>query len=319
VGTAERFRQFARFEAASSSPSYARLARFVAENEALLALLDELEPDKRQPNLLFAAVRFLDGPIDSADRFGEFIDESWGDLSQLMSGRSTQTNEAARTATFLPLLARLRGPLTLIEVGASAGLCLYPDRYSISYNGGPPLTASPVQIPVTTTGAVPIPDRLPTIAARIGIDLNPLDVNNAEDLAWLNACIWPEHQARRARLAAAAAIVAADPPQLVRGDLVAEIDGVLDAIPAGTTAVVFHSAVLYYLDPDARSEFTARVRGHHCVVWISNEAPGVIADLSTDLAPPTLATSPAYFIVALNGTTTVGISDPHGAWLNWPP
>jgi hypothetical protein len=212
VETAERFRRFARFEAGRSSPSYGRLARFVAEREPLLALLDELESDKRQPNLLFAAVRFLDGPIDNAGRFGEFVIDRWADLSQLMTERSTQTNEAARTATFLPLLARLQGPLTLIEVGASAGLCPYPDRYSISYNGGPPLTASPVEIPVTTTGAVPIPARLPTIATRIGIDLNPLDVNDAQDLAWLNACIWPEHHARRDRLATAAAIVAADPP-----------------------------------------------------------------------------------------------------------
>jgi hypothetical protein len=100
---------------------------------------------------------------------------------------------------------------------------------------------------------------------------------------------------------------------------VAQIDHVLDEVPAGTTPVVFHSAELYYLDPHARSDLTARIRRHRSVVWISNEAPGVIADLTTDLAPPAHATSPAYFIVGLDGTTTVGISDPHGAWLNWPP
>jgi Uncharacterized protein conserved in bacteria (DUF2332) len=232
----------------------------------VVGLLDSLPPTKRQPNLLFAAVRFLEGPWEDVERFGSFVVDHWGDLVQVMRHRSTQTNEAARAATLLPLLARLDGPLTLIEVGASAGLCLYPDRYAISYDGGPPLATSPVEIAVTTSGAVPIPARLPTIAGRVGIDLNPLNAGDPDDLAWLHACIWPEHQARRDRLAAAAGIVAADPPRLVRGDLVTEIDGVIDAIPDGTTPVLFHSAVLNYLDPHDRSEFVNRLRRHQSVV-----------------------------------------------------
>ena len=33
----------------------------------------------------------------------------------------------------LPVLAALPQPLALLEVGASAGLCLYPDRYAYRY------------------------------------------------------------------------------------------------------------------------------------------------------------------------------------------
>jgi hypothetical protein len=53
-----------------------------------------------------------------------------------MRVRSTQTNEPGRTASILPVLAQIdaaEGPLALIEVGASAGLCLYPDRYSYRF------------------------------------------------------------------------------------------------------------------------------------------------------------------------------------------
>ena len=53
-----------------------------------------------------------------------------------MRERRTQTNEPRRCATLLPALAQLDGPLALLEVGASAGLCLYPDRYSYRYDGG---------------------------------------------------------------------------------------------------------------------------------------------------------------------------------------
>ena len=50
--------------------------------------------------------------------------------------RATQTNEAGRCAVLLPFLAELPQPLALLEVGASAGLCLLPDRYSYRYDDG---------------------------------------------------------------------------------------------------------------------------------------------------------------------------------------
>jgi hypothetical protein len=47
-----------------------------------------------------------------------------------MLAQSTQTNEPGRCAALLPMLARLPEPLALLEVGASAGLCLLPDFYT---------------------------------------------------------------------------------------------------------------------------------------------------------------------------------------------
>src|SRR3712207_7397840 len=43
----------------------------------------------------------------------------------------------SRCAALLPALATIDGPLALVEVGASAGLCLYPDRYGYEYDGHP--------------------------------------------------------------------------------------------------------------------------------------------------------------------------------------
>jgi hypothetical protein len=51
------------------------------------------------------------------------------EVATTMLARRTQTNEPARCATLLPALASLRQPLAVLEVGASAGLCLLPDRY----------------------------------------------------------------------------------------------------------------------------------------------------------------------------------------------
>ncbi|OPG02687.1 hypothetical protein B1L11_42010 [Microbispora sp. GKU 823] len=69
--------------------------------------------------------------------------------------------------------------LALIEVGASAGLCLSPDRYR--YDDLPPvgLVDSPVVLTCRTNGRVPVPERVPDVVWRAGIDLDPVDVVRA--------------------------------------------------------------------------------------------------------------------------------------------
>ncbi|MFC5830687.1 DUF2332 family protein [Nonomuraea insulae] len=51
----------------------------------------------------------------------------------------------------------------------------------------------------------------------------------------------------RARLRTAAAVVAADPPLPVRGDLVDDLRALAAQSPPEATLVVFHSSVLYHV------------------------------------------------------------------------
>jgi hypothetical protein len=67
VSTAQIYRGFARQEARGRSPAYEALAEGVAGDRRILRFLDSLPPEKRQPNLLFAAARYLLGvPADLA-------------------------------------------------------------------------------------------------------------------------------------------------------------------------------------------------------------------------------------------------------------
>jgi hypothetical protein len=319
VDTEQHYRAFAHFEAAGSSPVYEALALAVANSTTLLGRLDGLPRPKRQPNLLLAAARLVGAPLDDGPRFVTFVLSNWDEVSMIMRARSTQTNEAARTATFLPLLAAINGPVALVEVGCSAGLCLYPDRYAISYDGRRPLAnGSPVAINVATSGKVPLPDQLPQVVARIGVDLNPIDITMRDGRAWLEALIWPEHHQRLRRLRAAASVVAGEPPRVLAGDLVDTIDEALSHVPPGATPVVFHSAVLAYLDRDHRARFARRLRDHPDVIWIGNEAPGAMDNVTTELKPPPTANARAFFIVSLGTTASVALSDPHGSWIRWP-
>jgi len=118
TATADRYREMAERDFRGASPEYQRIAEGVADDRDLLARLDTLPPEKRQPNLLLAAVRYLGGPVSSYAAFAEFVRDRWDDVSATMLARRTQTNEPRRCATLLPALAALPQPLALLEVGA---------------------------------------------------------------------------------------------------------------------------------------------------------------------------------------------------------
>jgi hypothetical protein len=317
MDTAAVYERFAGSQALNGgSPTYQDWARGVAADPELRALLDTLPEPKRQPNLLFAAARLVGAPPGGWVGVRSWLHDAWPDVEHVMRTRATQTNEPRRCATLLPALAALAGPIALIEVGASAGLCLYPDRYSYLYTspdggsarldpaGGP----GDVLLPCAIEG--PAPARMPEIVWRAGVDLNPLDVRDPDDLAWLEALVWPEHTDRLETLRAAARVVAADPPRLVAGDLLDVLPALVAEAPAGATVVVLSSAVLYYLADTDKAAFAAtmsdlrRTRG---AVWLSNEGWTVLPDLAARL-PAGLS---PQFILARDGDP-VALTDPHG-------
>ena len=130
LGTAENYRRFAMHEAAGRSPAYERLAYAVAEDELVLSFLEGLPAPKREPNLVFAAARYVLGSPPSPGSLRSLVTDMPAKLATVLLARRTQTNEAARCSLFLPVLTSLPPPLALLEVGASAGLTLLPDVYS---------------------------------------------------------------------------------------------------------------------------------------------------------------------------------------------
>ncbi|GAA2187656.1 DUF2332 domain-containing protein [Micromonospora lupini] len=307
--TSEAYVEFGTREAHGVSPTYERLSHAVAHDGDLLALLDTLPPGKRQPNLLFGVVRWLGGPVDDPVAFHDYTVAHWPAVEAQVRARATQTNEAGRCAVLLPVLAALPQPLALLEVGASAGLCLYPDRYAYRYGEYEVGEGTPVL--ECAAGALVPPARVPQVVWRAGLDLNPLDVTDPGDVSWLDALIWPEHAHRRARLRAAAAVAAADPPLLVRGDLVDDLPALAARAPAGATLVVFHTSVLYQVPVARREAFVRLVRelpGH----WIANEAPEVLPyDGLPD--PPDEA---LYNVLALDGRPLAWTRG-HGQAMTW--
>jgi hypothetical protein len=310
---ARQYRRFADEEADGRSPLYAELARGVARDADVLEWLVALPRPKRQPNLVFAAVRAVCGTPDGPRDVRAAVLERGEEIGALLARRRTQTNEPARCATLLPLLALLPPPLALLEVGASAGLCLIPDRYGYDYGRqriAPPDPGAPV-FACHANERTPLPARVPEIAWRAGLDLDPPDLADPGDVAWLEALVWPGEGRRLDLLRAAIEVARADPPRVVRGDLRTDLPALAAQAPPDATLVVFHTAVLAYVhDPDDRAAFAETVR-RTGATWIANEGAGLIAGVAPAEPWPT-----GGFVLARDGEP-VAATDPHGAAIDW--
>lgn len=284
------YRRWAEVEARGSSPTYERLCLAVARDESILSLLATLPLGRRQPNLFLGALRLLGADVGDPTAALRFAVEHGDAVREVMLTRSTQTNEPARCAALLLALARLPEPLAILEVGASAGLCLRYDGYRYVYDdsvrGRVEVGEGDLVLPCRTADA-PIPAHVPAIVARLGLDANPLDAADPEVATWLSCLVWPEHTERAARLEKALALAAADPPALLRGLVPQDVPTAIARLRAaapGATPVVVHSAMVAYLGSEERRAFAdvCRAEGVHRV---GLEGAGPTADLGITLPP----------------------------------
>jgi hypothetical protein len=319
----QSYRRFADHECRGYSDLYFTLAHTVADDEELVAFLAPLPVI--QPNLFLASIQYLTGPERMPKSAGElraFVRARGAEIAEWMRSRRTQANEVGRCAVLLPALPP--GPLAILEVGASAGLCLLLDEFFYDY-GDRQLGAdsSRVRLSCRVTGSPPLPATLPEIAWRAGLDLAPIDVHDEADVRWLSSCVFADHAERRERLLAAVELCRARGVTVQRGNLVSDLAPLLDSVPRDLSLVVFHSAVLSYLRSEERSLFVqVLVDASHAreIVWISNEGRTVVPEI-TALAP---AGAPRPFLLGRTAfhrgwrsDKLLALAHPHGAELEW--
>jgi len=318
---AEQYADFARWSRAES-PCFAEWARGVADDPEVLARLSDLPKVKQQPNLVFAAARWHGVPAPGP--YSGLRDALLGDdgtIRATILARSTQTNEVGRLATLTPAFATIAGgePLALVEVGASAGLCLYPDRssYAWSTESGQVTAGEGPCLECEVTGRLPDNVGPPEVRWRAGIDLNPLSVTDDDAMAWLANLVWPEQDDRRERLRVAVEVARADPPAVLAGDLLTELPGVVDQAGSAGIVVVFHSAVIAYLEAADRARFqemmTGLVEEGRCH-WASNEGTNVLPAVTA--TGPSVRDDRAAFVLGIDGRA-VAWTHGHGRSMTW--
>jgi hypothetical protein len=269
----------------------------IAGHDRLLAALAELPPDRLPALLGSAAITFLvrrDRPAPLAGYFPEpgrpqpafdsgfhdpamaFMSERIADIMTICRERHYQMNEVARCAQVAIGIAAIAGPrsgpVALIDVGTGAGLGLQVDRYRYVVGANAYGPAAGLSLNCEPRGPVePPPADLPPIGRRVGIELNPVDLQDAAARAWLEACAPPE-AAALTRLAAAIEVTRRHHAPIIAGDAVDALPGVLDGLPAGLPAVVVDAYVAVFLPPPRRAllaEAIAAAAGARSVTWLS--------------------------------------------------
>lgn len=314
----ERFARFARDEAPGRSALYAEWAAGVADNLEVAAILARIPAARRQPPLVFAVTRMLGAPEEPFPAWSAWLAGHADDVVAAASRRRLQTNEPQRCAALLPALARIDAPVALLELGASAGLCLYPDRYSYRYRSGGDVDAlhpadgpSAVVLDCDVAGRPPL--RMPDVVWRAGIDLEPLDAADPADRRFLTSLVWPGERGRAARIAAALDVAAADPPRLIRGDASdpAVLADAARQAPTGARLVVTTPGVLPHIPRAGRERLVAAVRGLDAA-WITIDPPGL-----HEWRPPSPdPTTWGGFVLARDGEALAAV-DPLGAFVHW--
>jgi hypothetical protein len=342
------FRNFA-LHSGRAAPLYGVLADGVAADPGLAGLLLLAPPEQRQPVLLFASVHWLvlhdrEAPLarhypnlhlgavpqsDPVTEFRAFCRERHDELAELLATRRTQTNEIGRTALFVPafgLLERDRGPLAHVDVGASAGLNLLTPSYDLHYEPGGVLTAgSDVVIRCGTRGEPPIPARHPTIAVAVGLDAAPVDVSDAAQALWLEACVWPDQVERFDRLAAAIATANRVGVDVRAGDAADGVVALVAEVADVAHPVVTTSWVLNYLSSEHRARFVAALDAAGAardVSWVYAENPALCPELPGVPERERSADEPTAVVLVRwrdgrRTATHLADAHPHGRWLHW--
>jgi hypothetical protein len=333
-------------------PLYAALAQAVAQDTELLALAGVARAGQPVPNLLFAAVHLLLAgeptkgdplaryypsfaepaapPTEAFPAFRRFCLAHTDAIIEIIGKRSVNTNEVGRCAVLRLGYAEIARMLpearfALVEIGASAGLNLFWNKYRYEYDrgseqervttGDPPST---VRIPCAIRG--PAPPLYPEdpfckqVVRRVGIDLDPIGLDNPDDGAWLRALVWPEQRERALRLDRAIAIARAARHGLNfsmrQGDGVALLPPIAADLTNGEALCVVHSFTLNQFASEARLALDRALR-----------------DIATERAVLRLGlewehrSAPVLSLTQYSGSGTgrrdLARCDAHGAWVEW--
>ncbi|MBY6038032.1 DUF2332 domain-containing protein [Fictibacillus nanhaiensis] len=331
----QRFENFATFECAGSSQLYEFLSLKVAQDNDLLYLCTKARDGQPAPNLLFGSVHhlLLSGKqhelsdyfpsltkqpkkiTDSFESFKNFCEMYQDEIILLLQTKLVQTNEVRRCGYLYPcfsyIYSRIHKPLALIEIGTSAGLQLFWDRYRYSYNTGKlygnHLSDVLIKSEIKGMDEPYLLTESPPVSHRFGLDLHINDVTDPEDAGWLNALIWPEHHERRELFQNAARYVNKEEVTFIEGDGVSLFPQIIDQISKDSMICVFHTHVANQIPEDIKHQLQENIKK----IGQTRD----IAHIYNNIWDKELHID--SFMEGAEQTQIVGETDGHGRWFQW--
>lgn len=228
-----------------------------------------------------------------------------------------QTNEVRRSvvliAAYHAIAARFALPLSVCELGASAGLNLMAGRYGLKTDAFMLGPQEGLVLKPQWKGDVPVKADVSIESAR-GCDLAPIDVRDEAQALRLLAYIWPDQRERVALIRDAIGLVRTTGVEIEQGDAIAWLERKLETRSEGVVTVFQHTVAWQYFPQQARQQGEALLAEHGARATPSapmarismendgSEAPG--ARLQLTLWPDGIVHE-------------LGRVDFHGRWIDW--
>jgi len=331
----QRFKNFAVLECNESSSLYEHLSLKIATDYDLLTLCSHAKKGQPVPNLLFASVHYLllkgiehplkhfyssivlnpRNAVESFTYFKDFCNKYYSEIKSLLQSKRVQTNEVRRCSYLYPIFCyiyqKTNTPLSLIEIGTSAGLLLNWDQYAYSYGDNRVYgnKKSPLHINANIKGKkLPfLLNESPPVTYRVGVDLNIIDLHNEEEYIWLKALIWPEHKERLEIFDHAAQIFKQKPVHLIEGDAVQLLNKLEKQVPKNSTLCIFHTHVANQMPEQVKQYLLSKVKEigkYRNVFHVYNNM--FDRNLHID-----------FYINGTEYRNVIGETDGHGKWFEW--
>lgn len=260
-----------------------------------------------------------DAPID--------IDAAWaaaraaiGPHEAMLSAfldHEPQTNEVRRAAGllggFLTVAAETGLPLRCLEIGASAGLNQFWDRFRyemgpVSWGG----SSSQVRIDSDWSGGPP-PLPAAKVVERGACDRRPTDLADPVQRRRLLACVWPDQFDRLERSRRAIELALASD---VRVDAADALDWTRTRVAPrpGAATILYHSVFWQYLPAATQTGLSAEIEA----IGARATAEAPFAWLRFEPASDNMALIEIRLTSWPGGVERkLGEAHPHGAWVRW--
>jgi hypothetical protein len=288
------------------SPLYSAFCKNILDEDDILGLASKAPDAQPFTHLLFAAIHALvledqntplaayyastasipkPNPDHAFAEFRAFCHARRGEILAIMKRRTVQFTVAGRAGFILPAVAyvaRMAGgkPLSLIDIGCSAGLLTLFDHYAYDFGEGHRI-GDPTGIAINGFRFIGAPPAfltsIPTIGKRVGIDLNPVDPADPVERRWIDALCPPDMRRERRQLRAALDLRARTPLPVITGDALLALPGLLATMPDPICVLATHC--LYQWPPAARAaldlEFLKASR-ERCLYHVTIDHPAAL-------------------------------------------
>ena len=234
-----------------------------------------------------------------------------------------QTNETRRSMILLPgflkIAAQFGQPLHLLEMGASAGLNQYWDRFN--YRAETWQRDGSSDVTVRTDWRAPVPDHLDidlAVASRAACDLKPIDLSDPDQVLRLTCYTWADQPERLQRLQAAIRLAQDGGTRVEKADAAVWLKDRLENRPRQGVTVIYHSTFLIYPPREVIEEIMATIRqageaatSNAPLAWLSYESEALFGgDRTSPKMHARLETWPGSTV------DTYAISDGHVTYVD---